>query len=69
MGKGTCRRDRYHTAMLTNVFPGHEKPETDSGSDDDNQLEISFNRSLICRRPDSHMCFFLSFFPFVYLEM
>ena len=28
----------------------------------------SFNRSSICRRPDSHTCFFL-FFPFVSLEM
>ena len=26
----------------------------------------SFNRSSICKRPDSHMCFF---FPFVYLEI
>ena len=28
----------------------------------------SFNRASICRRPDSHTCFFL-FFPLVSLEM
>ena len=29
----------------------------------------SFNRPSICRRPDSHTHVFLSFFPFVYLEV
>ena len=29
----------------------------------------SFNRPSLCRRPDSHTFFFLSFFPLIYLEM